>query len=1039
MRNALGQRGLRALLQLHNEVLRYETPAPMPSLQRKIKLGYYAFAGAVAGVALLAYSDLTYLEHNIAPDVAASRLLDAVLEIRRYEKNWFLYGGAGTLAEVESYAGQAQELIAAARPQLLELGGASDLDRLDADLAAYRRLLAEVQGRTSVPGGTTPGMEEVERRLEQPPRSREGRDVQGTPSGPDGTTPGAEEVERRSDQPPSNRGGQEDQAQAPPNGPKAIAIRQAGRRLADGAEGIAHARHARLQEAIAKSRATLLAAGALAIVLSILAAQWLAGRTTRPLGLLVEQLRDIAAGRYDQVAPVSEDREILAVSTAANRMLAELEARRRHLVQAEKLASLGTLVSGVAHELNNPLSNVSTSCQILIEELATADQTQMQGVALSDRHRDRARPQHRADPAGLQPRRGLSQVRLALRPLIERTLLLVGPAAKRAANGADLEVNVPEGLTVDADPQRLQQVLVNLIGNALDAGGPGVLGKHLRAGLRRRDLQDARAQRLRTLRGARLQRGASGPDRGGGPGSRHRPGGPPAGLRPLLHHQGRRPRVGTRALCQPGDRPPARRLHRGEQPARRGDPVPHRPALQRHPGDAMNKQQGQILVIDDEAIALKNLLHILRKEGYAVTGAQSGQAGLKALSDRSFDLVITDLRMERVDGLAILRHCREHLPDARVIVLTGHATVSSAVDAMKEGAFHYIAKPFRLDEVRHVVREALELAHLKRENRALRAQVEAQVGIGRPITQDPIMTKLLETARQIAPTDCNVIITGASGTGKELVARYIHAHSGRGVGPFVAVNCGALSEELLANELFGHDKGAYTGAAEGRAGLIEAAVGGTLFLDEITEMSLGMQVKLLRVIQEREVLRLGSTRPVKVDVRYLAATNRDLPEAVASGRFRQDLYYRLNVMHLEPTAAGRAARRRASAGLPLPPPGCRGDGARRPDIAPEAMALLTGYGFPGNVRELANLVERGVALATGNTLGPEELPDDLRELRVQTYRRDPDVLPSLEAQEADYIQWVLTQTGGNRTRAAEILGIDRVSLWRRLKRYGLDG
>ncbi len=457
----------------------------------------------------------------------------------------------------------------------------------------------------------------------------------------------------------------------------------------------------------------------------------------------------------------------------------------------------------------------------------------------------------------------------------------------------------------------------------------------------------------------------------------------------------------------------------------------------------MSETTGRILVIDDEAVALKNLLHILRKEGYAVTGAQSGQAGLKALADHGFDLVITDLRMEQVDGLAILRHCREHLPDARVIVLTGHATVSSAVDAMKEGAFHYIAKPFRLDEVRHVVREALELSRLKRENRALRAQVEAQNGPDggsvRPITQDPAMTKLLETARQIAPTDCNVILSGASGTGKELLARYIHAHSGRGAGPFVAVNCGALSEELLANELFGHDKGAYTGAGEGRAGLIEAAAGGTLFLDEVTEMSLGMQVKLLRVIQEREVLRLGSTRPVKVDVRYLAATNRDLPEAVAAGRFRQDLYYRLNVMHLHlPLLAERRGDvpllayrflQRASQAM----------GREVREIAPEAMALLSAYGFPGNVRELANLIERGVALATGDTLGPEQLPADLRELRVQTYRRDPDALLSLEAQEADYIQWVLTQTGGNRTRAAEILGIDRVSLWRRLKRYGLDG
>ncbi len=450
-------------------------------------------------------------------------------------------------------------------------------------------------------------------------------------------------------------------------------------------------------------------------------------------------------------------------------------------------------------------------------------------------------------------------------------------------------------------------------------------------------------------------------------------------------------------------------------------------------------QAPRILAVDDERIALKNLVHVLRGEGYLVEGVQSGGAALKALAGGEYDLVVTDLRMEQVDGFAILRHCRERCPDTRVIVITGHATVSSAVDAMKEGAFHYVAKPFRLDEVRHVVREALEQTRLRRENRALRERVEAQSDPARPVTQDPALLKLLETARQVAPTGCNVVLTGASGTGKELLARYLHAHGGRAAGPFVAINCGALSEELLANELFGHERGAYTGATEGRAGLVEAAQGGTLFLDEVTEMSLGMQVKLLRVIQEGEVLRLGSTRTRPVDVRFIAATNRDLPEAVASGRFRQDLYYRLNVMSLRlPTLAERRAdipllaqhflKRFATAmGKPVT------------EIDPQALALLTAYDFPGNVRELANLIERGVALAPGTRLGPEQLPDDLRELKVRAYRWQPGTFPTLEAQEGEYIRWVLEQTGGNRTRAAEILGIDRVSLWRKLKRYGVEG
>jgi DNA-binding NtrC family response regulator len=448
--------------------------------------------------------------------------------------------------------------------------------------------------------------------------------------------------------------------------------------------------------------------------------------------------------------------------------------------------------------------------------------------------------------------------------------------------------------------------------------------------------------------------------------------------------------------------------------------------------------QARILVVDDERIALKNLLHVLRGEGYAVEGAQSGAAAFKAIDQQELDLVLTDLRMEQVDGFAVLRHCRERHPDTPVILITGHATVASAVDAMREGAFHYIEKPFRLDEVRHLVREALELTRLRRENRTLREWLANQADPDRPLTQDPALSKLLDTARQIAPTGCNVIISGASGTGKELLARYLHRHSGRASGPFLAVNCGALSEELLVNELFGHERGAYTGATGARAGLVEAADGGTLFLDEVTEMSLGMQVKLLRVIQEGEVQRLGSTRPRRVDVRFIAATNRDLPEAVASGRFRQDLYYRLNVMglRLPPLAERRSdvpllahyflKKSAAAMGKPVV------------EITPEAMALLTAYDFPGNVRELANLIERGVALATGSRLGPEQLPEDLRELRVHSYRWQPGSLPTLEAQEGDYIRWVLGQTGGNRTRAAEILGIDRVSLWRKLKKYGIE-
>jgi transcriptional regulator with PAS, ATPase and Fis domain len=319
----------------------------------------------------------------------------------------------------------------------------------------------------------------------------------------------------------------------------------------------------------------------------------------------------------------------------------------------------------------------------------------------------------------------------------------------------------------------------------------------------------------------------------------------------------------------------------------------------------------------------------------------------------------------------------------------------------------------------------------------LRALVDGQAGTAPILTQDAGMQRLLETAQRAAATDCNILITGESGTGKELLARFVHDHSTRRERPLVAVNCGAFSEELLANELFGHEKGAYTGATERRTGLIESAQGGTLFLDEITEMAPTMQAKLLRAVQEREILRLGGTRPVRVDLRFIAASNRDLKESVAEGRFRQDLYFRLNVvnLHLPPLASRRddialLVRHFLTKHATL---------MKRPvrDIAPEALALLAAYDYPGNVRELENLIERAVAVAPGDVIQIGHLPESLRRFQVTTLRKDTGALPTLEAQEAEYIKWVLDQTAGNRTRAAEILGIDRVSLWRKIRRYGL--
>ena len=446
-------------------------------------------------------------------------------------------------------------------------------------------------------------------------------------------------------------------------------------------------------------------------------------------------------------------------------------------------------------------------------------------------------------------------------------------------------------------------------------------------------------------------------------------------------------------------------------------------------------KKARLLVVDDEPIALRNLERVLTKEGYEVSTASSGQSALRQLRARAVDVVLTDLRMEKVDGLHVLRRCKEIDPDVEVILITGYAAVETAIAAMKEGAYHYLAKPFKLDEVRKVVAEAVQKVALKKENRRLRESVESLTDRVDIVTQDPGMLRLLDTARDVTPTDCNILITGESGTGKELVARYIHRHSRRSASVFLAINCGAFTEELLTSELFGHEKGAFTGAAARKKGLIEAASGGTLFLDEITEMSPAMQVRLLRVLQEKEFIRVGGTEAVRVDVRFVAATNRNIKEAIESGDFRQDLYYRLNVVTLSlPPLAERRDDIPMLAHFFLKR--CSQRMARKVEsISEEVMRLLSGYQFPGNVRELENIIERGVALAKGSVLEIADLPEDLRRMSLKVFRREDGRIPSLEDQERAYIQWVLKEVDGNRSRAAAILGIDRVSLWRKLKRY----
>ncbi len=447
---------------------------------------------------------------------------------------------------------------------------------------------------------------------------------------------------------------------------------------------------------------------------------------------------------------------------------------------------------------------------------------------------------------------------------------------------------------------------------------------------------------------------------------------------------------------------------------------------------------GRLLIVDDEAITLENLEYFMKKEGYDVVATGSGMNALKIMEKQEFDVVLTDLRMGEIDGVAVLSRCKELYPESEVIILTAYASLPSAIDVMKKGAYYYIAKPFKKDEVKKVVKEALEKVKLKRENANLREQIENFKGNVKIVSKDEKIQALLDIAKQIGPTDCNVIISGESGTGKELFARYTHASSSRAEQPFFAINCGALTESILTSELFGYEKGAFTGASGMKKGLIEMASGGTLFLDEITEMEPSMQVKLLRVIQEKEVMRLGATKPVLIDVRFVASTNRDIKGSIKSGQFREDLFFRLNVVSL---LIPSLSERRDD--IPLLSYYFLKKfsilmSKEVKEISQEVLSILINYGFPGNVRELENIIERGVALATGSVIEVAQLPEDLRELSIRTFRKKENKIPSLEEQEISYIQWVLKEVGGNKTLAAQTLGIDRVSLWRKLKKHGLD-
>ncbi len=443
-----------------------------------------------------------------------------------------------------------------------------------------------------------------------------------------------------------------------------------------------------------------------------------------------------------------------------------------------------------------------------------------------------------------------------------------------------------------------------------------------------------------------------------------------------------------------------------------------------------------LLIVDDESAILDSLRILFKNEGFEVAVARGGRAALDVLARAVPAIVLTDVRMPSVNGLEILAAARERDPDVPVILMTAQAELKTAIEAVNRGAFHYIQKPFDNDELIAICRRALEHRQLKAENRVLRQEIQRHTQAVKPIGVSLVFRDVLRLAETVAPTDSIVLIQGESGTGKEVIARYIHGLSERRTGPFLSINCGALPEGLLESELFGHVKGSFTGAVRDHEGLFAAAGGGSFFLDEIGEMTPATQIKLLRVLQEREVTPVGGTQPVPVDVRLIAATNRDLEDDMKGGRFRSDLYYRLNVIaiHLPPLRerkddipllADAFLRRMA---------GERGGAPKT--VGTAAMAAIMAYDWPGNVRELENALERAATLSKSEEITAAALPARVTEKRAPALVADrPTANPSLDVVERAYITWVLQSVGGNKTRAAEVLGIDPSTLYRKLARY----
>ena len=446
----------------------------------------------------------------------------------------------------------------------------------------------------------------------------------------------------------------------------------------------------------------------------------------------------------------------------------------------------------------------------------------------------------------------------------------------------------------------------------------------------------------------------------------------------------------------------------------------------------------QILIVDDEE-RMRNLLQkVLAKQGFSVQTSPNGIDALEKVDKNTFDVIIADIRMPEMNGINLLRAVKKSRPGIYVIIMTAFGSIDSAVEAMKKGAYHYITKPFKMSEISITLRKALEEKRLREEVASLRREVSGKYRFDNLIGKSKVMQKIFDLIRRVSNSKSTILIYGKSGTGKELVAKALHYNSPRKNNTFMTINCSAIPETLLEDELFGHEKGAFTGAVATRKGLFEEASGGTMFLDEIGSISSAMQAKLLRVLQEREIRRVGGTENIKIDIRLIAASNQDLEEAMKRGEYREDLFYRLNVITIDlpelkerqddiPLLANHFIKKYST-----------DEKGEVKSISKEAMSLLLNYDWPGNVRELENTIERALALGNYQEILPEDIPANIRNSKKasglkETFPEDA----TIEEIERDYIAKILKTTKGHKINASKILGIDRRTLYRKLKKYNL--